>query len=174
MYMYSSKFWHIWHTIHLLNLRRFGCPLLCMCVLVLFYDWTGISKWAKRLYVSNIFCHWRRPCLGIDRRRVQTSPTLCLPRQSYHDDVIKWKYFLCYRPFVRGIHRPPINSHHKGQWRRALNFFYLRLNKRSSKQSWGWWFQTAPHPLRRHCNVWCQAKIHGPCITKKCQCLNPF
>ena len=39
-----------------------------------------------------------------------------------HDDVIKWKHFLRYWPFVRGIHRPPVNSPHKGQWRRALMF----------------------------------------------------
>ena len=33
-------------------------------------------------------------------------------------------------------------------------FFDLRLNKRSSKQSWGWWFDTLSHPLWRHCNEW--------------------
>ena len=32
-------------------------------------------------------------------------------------------------------------------------FFDLRLNKRLSKQSWGWWFETPSCPLRRHCNV---------------------
>ena len=31
-------------------------------------------------------------------------------------------------------------------------FFDLRLNKRLSKQSRGWWFQTLSHPLWRHCN----------------------
>ena len=31
-------------------------------------------------------------------------------------------------------------------------FFDLHLNKRSSKQSWGWWFETLSHPLWRHCN----------------------
>ena len=39
-----------------------------------------------------------------------------------HDDVIKWKHFPRYWPFVRGIHRPPVNSPHKGQWRGALMF----------------------------------------------------
>ena len=39
-----------------------------------------------------------------------------------HDDVIKWKYFPRYWPFVRGIHRPPVNSPHKGQWRGTLMF----------------------------------------------------
>ena len=39
-----------------------------------------------------------------------------------HDDVIKWKHFLRYWPFVRGIPRSPVNSPHKGQWRGALIF----------------------------------------------------
>ena len=33
----------------------------------------------------------------------------------HNDDVIKWKYFPRYWPFVRGIHRSPVNSPHKGQ-----------------------------------------------------------
>ena len=39
-----------------------------------------------------------------------------------HDDVIKWKHFPRYCPFVRGIHRSPVNSPHKGQWGGALMF----------------------------------------------------
>ena len=31
-------------------------------------------------------------------------------------------------------------------------FFGLRLNKRLSKQSWGWWFETLSRPLWRHRN----------------------
>ena len=41
---------------------------------------------------------------------------------NHHDDVIKWKHFPRYRPFVRGIHRSPVNSPHKGQCRGALMF----------------------------------------------------
>ena len=32
-------------------------------------------------------------------------------------------------------------------------FFGLRLNKRLSKQPWGWWFATPALSLWRHCNV---------------------
>ena len=39
---------------------------------------------------------------------------------SFHDDVVKWKHFPRYWSFVRGIHRWPVNSPHKGQWRGAL------------------------------------------------------
>ena len=42
-----------------------------------------------------------------------------------HDDVIKWKYFPRYWPFVRGIHRSPVNSPHKGQWRGPLMFCFF-------------------------------------------------
>ena len=70
-----------------------------------------------------------------------------------HDDVIKWKHFPRYWPFVRGIHRSPVNSPHKDQWHGALMFFfYLRPNKRLSKQWWGWWFETPSCPLWCHCN----------------------
>ena len=61
-----------------------------------------------------------------------------------HDDVIKWKHFPRYWPFVRGIHRSPVNSHHKGQWRGALMFSLTctRIN--------GWVNNGEPGDLRRH------------------------
>ena len=68
--------------------------------------------------------------------------------QSYdnanHDDVIKWKHFLCYWPFMRGIHRSPVNSPHKGQWRGALMFalVYVWIN--------GWVNNREAGDLRRH------------------------
>ena len=39
-----------------------------------------------------------------------------------HDDVIKWKHFARYWPFLRGIRQSAVNSPHKGQWRGALLF----------------------------------------------------
>ena len=32
-------------------------------------------------------------------------------------------------------------------------FFDLRLNKRLSKQSWGWWYDSPSRPLWRYCNA---------------------
>ena len=43
-------------------------------------------------------------------------------RWKSHDDVIKRKHFPRYWPFVRRIHRSPVNSQHKGQWRGSLMF----------------------------------------------------
>ena len=37
-----------------------------------------------------------------------------------HDDAIKWKHFSRNWSFGRAIHRSPVNSPHKGQWRGAL------------------------------------------------------
>ena len=56
-----------------------------------------------------------------------------------HDDVIEWKHFPRYWPFVRGIHQSPVNSPHKGQCMTQSYgvSFDLRLNKQLSKQSWG-------------------------------------
>ena len=45
----------------------------------------------------------------------------------WHDDVIKWKHFPRYWPFVRGIRQSPVNSPHKGQWRGALMFSLICL-----------------------------------------------
>ena len=42
--------------------------------------------------------------------------------EQIYDDVIKWKHFPRYWPFVWGIHRSPVNSPHKGQWRGAFMF----------------------------------------------------
>ena len=41
---------------------------------------------------------------------------------SIHYDVIKWKHFPRYWPFVRKNHQSPVNFPHKGQWRGALMF----------------------------------------------------
>ena len=69
------------------------------------------------------------------------------------DDVIKWKHFPHYWPFVRVMHQSPVNSPHEGQWRRALIFSLISaLNKRLSKQSWRWWFETPSRSLWRYCH----------------------
>ena len=67
-----------------------------------------------------------------------------------HDDIIQWKHFPRYWPFVRGIHRPSVNSPHKDQWRGALMF---SLIQQLSKQGRRWWFETPSRSLWRHCNM---------------------
>ena len=78
---------------------------------------------------------------------------LIYTRPEFHDDVIKCKHFPRRWPFVRGIHRSPVNSPHKGQWRGALMFSLIRLNKRLIKQWRRRWFETPMRSLWRHYNV---------------------
>ena len=49
-----------------------------------------------------------------------------------HDDVIRWKHFLRYWPFVQGIHRLPVNSPYKGHWRGALMFSLISARTNNS------------------------------------------
>ena len=76
-----------------------------------------------------------------------------------HNDAIKWKHFPRYWPFVRRIHRSPVNSSHKVQWRGALMFSLIC--------AWmnGWVNNRDAGGLRRHdftlimtslqCSRWC-------------------
>ena len=57
--------------------------------------------------------HWNRK---------KTSGEVSRLNSDTHDDVIKWRHFPRHWPFVRGIHRSPVNSPHKGQWRGTLMF----------------------------------------------------
>ena len=52
-----------------------------------------------------------------------------------HDDVIKWKHFPRYWLFVRRIHRLPVDSPHKGQWREALMFFLWCTSEQTVEQT---------------------------------------
>ena len=73
--------------------------------------------------------------------------------ESLNDDVIKWKHFSRYWPFVQGIHRSPVNFPRKSQWRGALMFSLIcAWIKWLNKQPWGWWFEMPSCPLWCHCN----------------------
>ena len=61
------------------------------------------------------------------------------------DDVIKRKHFTHYWPFMRGIHRSPVNSQHKGHV-----FLDLHLNKQLCKQWRRRQFETPSRSLWRH------------------------
>ena len=80
-----------------------------------------------------------------------------------HDDVMKWKHFPRHWPFVLGIHRSPVNSPHKGQWRGALMFSLICV--------WinGWVKNREAGDLRRHrahydviVIVWTDSLLHVP------------
>ena len=68
----------------------------------------------------------------------------CAPQALGIHHITWWRYWMCYWPFVRGIHRSPMNSSHKGQWRGALMFSVIC--------AWinGWVNNRGTGDLRRH------------------------
>ena len=91
-------------------------------------------------------------------------------QRSKHDDVIKWKHSsngnICR---VTGHLCGELTGHRWIPLQRPVTrsfdvIFDLRLNKRFSLQSWGWWFEALPRPIWRQCNVkmmemgWCNKK----------------
>ena len=81
-------------------------------------------------------------------RRLRLRDATCLEQGKkvrsyfYHDDVIKWKHFPRYWPFMRGIQRSLVNSPHKR--RVALIFFIFAWTN-------GWANNLDTGDLRRHC-----------------------
>ena len=74
----------------------------------------------------------------------QQAATIVVKNYADHNDVIKWKHFPHYWPFVWGIHWSPVNSPHKGQWCGTLIFSLIcaRIN---------WWVNNhEAGDLRRH------------------------
>ena len=77
------------------------------------------------------YCYVMWP-LGIlatrSRRKLESVPcsvmvfVCCRVCCQSHYDVTKWKHFRVTGLLTRGIHRSPVNSPHKGQWRGALVF----------------------------------------------------
>ena len=72
-----------------------------------------------------IYCHLLTRSMIISSQSVFSAiPRLIIPCNTHviHDDVIKWKHFPRYWPFVRGLHRSQRILPRKGQWRGALMF----------------------------------------------------
>ena len=72
-------------------------------------------------------CGSRHDALQPFPRSLHEEVCSCIPpanrdKFNQHDDVIKWKHFSRYWPFVWRIDRSPVNSPHKGQWRGTLMF----------------------------------------------------
>ena len=81
-----------------------------------------------------------------------------------YDDVIKWKHFPRYWPFVG--RNPPVTGGfppHRPVTRSFYVCFELRFNKRFGKRSRRRWFDTPSHSLWRHCN----GDISCTCIDAK-------
>ena len=96
--------------------------------------WLSLStKYPQRIWVNKLV-----------HKRYKHKKGEPWPSVSSHDDVIKWKHFPRYWPFVREINRSPVNYPHKGQWCGALVFslFCGWIN--------GWVNNREAGDLRRH------------------------
>ena len=81
-------------------------------------DAEDVALWGSKVW-------WRHDVIILSMSPLCCEPLMgrLLPKRvKVHNGVIKWKHFPRYWPFVRGIHRSPVNSPHKGQGRRALMF----------------------------------------------------
>ena len=99
---------------------------------------------STKIHLKISSANWLPSCSGGDELRQQRSPLESaqingiVEEKYFHEDVIKWKHFPRYHSFVRGIHRSPENSPHKGQWRGALMFSLIcawincRVNSREA------------------------------------------
>ena len=112
----------------------------------------GWDKNMDLVILNSQFCgHPRRQDIyGRDRTLVLPEYSGVCPRMVVlwvHDDVIKWKHFPRYWPFVRGIHRWPSDFSYKGQWCGALIFSLICAGTKR------WWFETSSRSLWSHCNA---------------------
>ena len=125
-----------------------------------------LNEFEEKYIFANIFAfvktyrHWYRLMQSLSRpknhsfymiypwlptwRRKKPIASLAMSSNLSYDDTIKWKHFPRYWPFVRGIHRSPVNSPHKGEWRGALMYSFISV--------WinGWVNNREAGDLRRH------------------------
>ena len=84
----------------------------------------------------------------------------------WHNDVMKWKHFPRYWPFVRGNHRWPVNSLRKGQWRGAWLFSLICawINGKVNNREAG---EMRRHRAHYDVNLMriARSSYPGPCIT---------
>ena len=140
-------------TLRVERLIVWGCSL---CLTVLLPHWSMATKilvtigWGNGLLPA---CNNPLPELVLTHHQRGGGSFGTLPPSNFNETardgcMMTSSNGNIYWPFVRGIHRPL----QKPLTRSFDVFFNLRLNKRLSKQSWGWWFETPPRPIWRHCN----------------------
>ena len=97
-------------------------------------------------YKLTIICFYRDKigsyCRHLSTVRWENDGSSLWPIRTWRHRVTQAGYW----PLVRGIHRSPVISPYRGQWRGALMFTF---NKGLSKQPRCWWFET---PTR---SSWC-------------------
>ena len=101
------------------------------------------------LHRNNYAFFWRFACFGMVSHRMVLSTFF---------KITWWRHQMETFPALLAIcaGKSPVTGEVPAQrpvTRTFDVFFDLRLNKRLSKQSWGWWFETPPRSLWHHCNA---------------------
>ena len=96
----------------------------------------------SRMVITHIFSGVRWNCY---RYQIYTVLAGGIVWRCCHDDVMAWKPVPRYWPFVRGIHRWPVDSPHKGPDVTVNKILNKQLSCRWFKKPWrSWW---------HHCNA---------------------
>ena len=97
-----------------------GYPIFCICrdLNKTFIEENGIKVLST--HASHRYRMWVAPLFPCFIHVI--IETFCMGLVLNHDDDIKWKHFRSTTPFVRGIHRLPVDSLHTGQGRGVLMF----------------------------------------------------
>ena len=114
-----------YNTVNFLVLDRVttapDCTIVCLYACFITKSFLTNLRVSPRPDLPTMFGPCQSSCVQSDQslRRSAAPLATC---NFLHDDVIKRKHFPRYWPFVRGIHRSPVKSQHKGKWHGALMF----------------------------------------------------
>ena len=130
-------------------LPAYSCRFCCWCSLM-------VHLHTKRSKSKAAYCDWHRygnVCFVAVGRRLWVGYFL----KTVHSYTTWWRHqmetFSALLAICAG--NSPVTGEFPTQrpvTRGFDAFFDLRLNKRLSKQSWGWWFETPSRPSWRHHN----------------------
>ena len=135
----------------------------CVCLVVLKFDHVHVNT-THSLRITTNWLYHRGSLVKTFSAKDRHSNAIQIHPFHVHDDVIKWNHFPRYCPFVRGSHRSPMNSLHKGQWRGTLMFSLIctRTSGKVNNRDTG--------DLRHHCAHYdVTAMFYSKCVYRK-QC----
>ena len=109
------------------NLSKFETPRKIICLVeetpnnMHHVSYTTLSQFQTTQIHNTLAFNNTIVLCRLNHRRLTSVIQVGLPPKE-HDDVIKWKHFPRYWPFVRGIQVTGEFPEHNGQWRGALTF----------------------------------------------------
>ena len=123
--------------------------------------------WLLHWHLANICLLQCQRCSSKGYRLVEHSNPVTVANMTTQNKMQNWCFLIAWRRHQMEsfsvllaicVGNSPVTGEFPAQRPETRNFdvfFGLRLNKRLSKQPWGWWFETPWSPLWRHCNGSC-------------------